>query len=580
MKTLILSAILLSSLALAEELKQVPSGDEIGTASLVSTGEVARGMPKVVNFSREFLLDSHQFGAFLYQSIESMEENFSLRNLSGGHSTTPFSHLKKLFSGKYFNRVFAVKDERELIDYCPVFEDIQYPFPEGGQLVKVSCSANGELYLVEDIFLRMNRKTQFLVILREMLASLRDRQGGINPQEVAGVVAGADMMLRIRFEQQQGRVSLLSTSEVKKLDSFYRNFLLLSSVDNDLGDQAFNWRIHPNGGAVIHRSSVVAEDAFVGTGMNVGAYTIIEKGAHLKEFSHLPANSQIGKFTKLEKVKFSGFRNVFTLGDKSILSNVEIWFTDLNIGEGVLVNNSSFKNGKIKLEASVLVENSKLLGDLDIGNRVEIKNSQLDFKLHHELRKFSPLGSYTINAFQKIESGKLSAYSSIMYAPKGAIVTYPNDVSYSIDTPCLNYDPSEGYKYHQCLKTDFDSQSERDADLIRPLIFQENGLKLTMLPKFKKWRVKKPYDGKWEHIVAIRKYQISLQFSSDEAEKGIYVLYDGKVLPAGIKVFRKLYVKKNENLHNIVEALSATMQAGIMSERDFYVRIPFMMPQS
>lgn len=270
---------------------------------------------------------------------------------------------------------YSVKDTRELNTYCASGGRKAYILPSGAEVSQVACTAGNEVFIVEPIFRKMSLHYQTLLIIHERLTTLRDEFGGKNYGAIAGVTSGLGQLVEIAYEQQNGKLRLLTDVEVTKTRHFYEAVIEIEYRSKDIPTNSLDWSIHPFGGGLVWNGSKIAEDAFIASTSSVGGGSEIEAGAILVN-TDLSSGAFVGLGTKIKNVKLNMVdlkvekesvitNSIFSMSAVSIgmnsrLDHVTTQTTNLNIGHEAIITNSKINQAKLKIGRAFKMINSEI----------------------------------------------------------------------------------------------------------------------------------------------------------------------------------------------------------------------------
>ncbi len=231
---------------------------------------------------------------------------------------------------------YSVASAEELNNFCASGGRKHYLLPSGARVEQVACTAGDETFIVTPLFSRMNLHHQALLLIHERLTTIRDAQGSKNFQAIARLTTGLGVYLQLAYEQQTGARRALAPSELRQVLGLYEGLAELEYRDGNVPDDAFTWRLHPNGAGLLHPRAQVEADAWVGVTSSVGQDAVVGARTRLTGV-HLAPESVLAE----DVILTGGAINArLHLGAGSVIEDSRIIASVLTAGPGLLMRNS------------------------------------------------------------------------------------------------------------------------------------------------------------------------------------------------------------------------------------------------
>jgi len=308
-------------------------------------------------------------------------------------------------------RFYGLNSAEEMNRYCFGGKPV-YTIPSGASVQQVACTKGTDTFIVKPLFLKLSIRDQAMLLIHERLTTITDDRGWINFVAVARYTTGLNTFLKIYDEQARREYRELTDLEKDNLYNYYVALLEIHNRNADYGNiSTFNWKIHKNGGGLIHVGAFVDPSAFVSLNSVIADKSEIQAGAKVINLTYKGDNDTryappmvLGENSSMISVNLNNVQNVL-IGTNSKFTAVFIDSALVNVGDNVSVNDSG-------IFAKTLI----------LKNGVNLKRSQVTYQYRDLM----------IAENEQVSDQIIKAESADMYYPAGVI---PKPFSLTVKVP-------------------------------------------------------------------------------------------------------------------------------------------------
>lgn len=416
-------------------------------------------------------------------------------------------------------RFYGLDSAEEMNKYCFGGKPV-YKIPSGASVQQVACTKGTDTFIVKPLFLKLNIRDQAMLLIHERLTTITDDRGWINFVAVARFTNGLNTFLKIYDEQ--GRREFRELTDLEK-DNLYNYYIAVFEIQNRNADygtiNTFNWKVHKNGGGVVHVGAFVDPTAFISLNSVVADKSDIHAGA------------------KVINLTFSGNNNPrfapsTTLGENSSMNNVNL----VNVKKVLIGSNTTVTASHLEAMIANLGDNVSVHDSTIWANSFIFKNG-VNLK-RVQIRYFNT--DLTIAENEQASDQVMSAELANKYYPAGVI---PKPFSLTVKVPlfkCVLNTKSEKKSWQW---SDSDLDVNGDGSTISGWITYNgrNGLK-----------------KEYEYNYSDTKIEINIKNNERAKTPVIFIDEKGRIVTGDyLKKDQYVTVKMNEcSYHPVIEAMA------------------------
>lgn len=263
-------------------------------------------------------------------------------------------------------RFYGLNSAEEMNRYCFGGKPV-YTIPSGASVQQVACTKGTDTFIVKPLFLKLSIRDQAMLLIHERLTTITDDRGWINFVAVARYTNGLNTFLKIYDEQARREYRELTDLEKDNLYNYYIALLEIQNRNADYGNiSTFNWKVHKNGGGLVHVGAFVDPTAFVSLNSVVTDKSEIKTDAKVINLMFRGDNDAryapaliLGENTTINNLDLYNVKKVL-VGVNTTITNTVVDSEQVNAGDNVLVGDSWIAAKTITLKNGVNVKRSQI----------------------------------------------------------------------------------------------------------------------------------------------------------------------------------------------------------------------------